>query len=76
MRSIKSKLLVVIVPIIYISLVLVAWMNHNKAKEFLEANFEELSFIHLENTQTMLDDAFRIHIDRLKALSIGTGLIS
>ncbi|MED0738724.1 methyl-accepting chemotaxis protein [Aneurinibacillus thermoaerophilus] len=47
-RSLKIKLLIVIIPLIVIALSFVAWINHNKAKEFLENNFREKAFIQLE----------------------------
>ncbi|MFE8697423.1 methyl-accepting chemotaxis protein [Cytobacillus sp. FJAT-53684] len=76
MKSLKTKLIVVIVPIICIALVLVAYINHNKAKEFLEEDFEKLSLTNLEKTQKELDGAFSIHIERLKGFSHSTEMSS
>lgn len=41
MKSIQYKLLAVILPVLIIALISVAYINHNKAKEFLEAEFNE-----------------------------------
>ena len=69
MRSLKTKLLAVLVPIMSIAFVLVAWMNYHKAKEMLESNFEQLSFITLENTQIELNKILNIHIERLNGFA-------
>lgn len=76
MNSIKTKLLAVIVPIICIALILVAYINHNKAKEFLEANFEKYSLASLDKTQEKLDAIFLIHIERLKGFAQSTDIIN
>lgn len=76
MKSIKTKLLAVIVPIICIALILVAYINHNKAQEFLEANFEKYSLANLEKTQEKLDNIFHIHIERLKGFAESSDIIS
>ncbi len=76
MNSIKTKLLAVVVPIICIALILVAYINQIKAKEFLEANFEKYSIANLEKTQEKLDDTFRIHIERLKGFAESSDVIS
>lgn len=76
MNSLKTKLLVVIVPIICIALILVAYINQSKAKEFLEANFERYSLANLEKTQEKLDDSFSVHIERLKGFAQSSDVIS
>lgn len=76
MNSIKTKLLVVIIPIICVALVIVSYLNHNKAKEFLEADFEELSYTQLEKTQKGLDDALKVQIEKLKGFSFSSDLLS
>jgi methyl-accepting chemotaxis protein len=55
-RSLKIKLLAVIIPIIMIALSFVAWLNHNKAKEFLESSFQERAFIQLELLNNKVTD--------------------
>jgi len=76
MKSIKTKLLAVIIPIICIALILVSYINHNKAKEFLEADFERLSLTNLEKIQGKLDDTFTVHIERLKGFAQSSDVIS
>lgn len=76
MNSIKTKLLMVIIPIVCVALVIVSYVNHNKAKEFLEADFEDISFSQLEKTQQGLDDALKIQIEKLKGFSFSSDLLS
>ncbi|MFE8699641.1 methyl-accepting chemotaxis protein [Cytobacillus sp. FJAT-54145] len=76
MNSIKTKLLMVMIPIICIALVGVAWLNQNKAKEFLIEGFEENSFVKLDRTQVKLDDALLIHIERLQGLAQSSDVIN
>ncbi|MDQ0157150.1 PDC sensor domain-containing protein [Robertmurraya andreesenii] len=76
MNSIKTKLLVVIIPIICIGLVVVSYLNHNKAKEFLEADFRDISYAELEKTQQGLDDALKVQIEKLKGFSFSSDLLS
>lgn len=76
MNSIKTKLLVVIIPIICIALVVVSYLNHNKAKEFLEADFRDISYAELEKTQQGLDDALKVQIEKLKGFSFSSDLLS
>lgn len=76
MNSIKTKLLVVMIPIICVALVVVSYLNHNKAKEFLEADFEELSYTQLEKIQMGLDNSLRIQIEKLKGFSFSSDLLN
>ncbi|MBN6187447.1 methyl-accepting chemotaxis protein [Aneurinibacillus sp. BA2021] len=55
-KSLKVKLLLVIIPLMMIALTFVAWLNHNKAKEFLESNFQERAFIQLELLNSKVND--------------------
>lgn len=76
MNSIKTKLLLVIIPIIVLALVIVSYLNHNKAKEFLEADFEEISSTELEKTKMGLDDALKIQVEKLRGFSYSSDLLS
>lgn len=76
MKSLKTKILAVIVPIICIALILVAYINHHKAKGFLEVEFEKYSLANLEKTQAKLDDTFTVHIERLKGFSQSSDILS
>lgn len=76
MNSIKTKLLIVIIPIICLALVVVSYLNHNKAKEFLEADFEEISYVQLDKTQTGLDDAMNKEIEKIKGFSFSSDILS
>lgn len=76
MNSIKTKLLVVFIPIVCVALVVVSYLNHNKAKEFLESDFEELSYTQLEKIQRGLDDSLKVQIEKLKGFSFSSDLLS
>lgn len=69
MKSIKSKLLFTLIPVIIIALAAVSWVNHNKAKDFLEETFEEKAFLQLENIKTIINDQLTLHIERLDSIS-------
>ncbi|MEZ2660105.1 methyl-accepting chemotaxis protein [Aneurinibacillus aneurinilyticus] len=64
-RGLKFKLLGVIVPLIVIALSFVAWLNHNKAKEFLESNFQERAFIQLDLLSNKVNDWLQQQRDRV-----------
>ncbi|MFT9850434.1 methyl-accepting chemotaxis protein [Aneurinibacillus sp. REN35] len=64
-KSLKAKLLLVIIPIIVIALSFVAWLNHHKAKEFLESNFKERAFIQLELLNSKVNDWLGQQKDRV-----------
>lgn len=68
-NSVKSKLLFVIIPILTIALIAVALINHNKAKGFLEDNFEEKSMVQLELLKTKLNERLTSHAERLKNIA-------
>ncbi len=69
MRSIRSKLLLLIIPVTVIALITVAYINHNKAKEFLEAGFEKNSLQEVALLQVKVNDWVQIHINRLQDMS-------
>lgn len=71
MKSIKSKLLMVIIPIMCLALIGMAWLNHNKAKEFLEQNFREKSMVELELLSIKLNDQLQMHVERLSNIATG-----
>lgn len=69
MKSIRSKLLMILVPVVIVALVLVATINHNKAKEFLEISFEENSILEIELLQVQINDWVQMHINRLQDMT-------
>ncbi|WP_461200702.1 methyl-accepting chemotaxis protein [Anoxybacillus sp. TBDG-1] len=69
MRSIRGKLLLVIMPIVIISLFLVAYLNHQKAKQFLEDQFEQTAKVELGRLQTAVDQWVTDHKKLIEGLS-------
>ncbi|WCN36892.1 methyl-accepting chemotaxis protein [Aneurinibacillus uraniidurans] len=49
MKSLRSKLLWMVLPILIASLSIIAWINHVKATEFLEQNFDEKATLQINN---------------------------
>ncbi|BAU29148.1 methyl-accepting chemotaxis sensory transducer with Cache sensor [Aneurinibacillus soli] len=47
MKSLRSKLLWMVLPILIASLSTIAWINHVKATEFLEQNFNEKAMLQI-----------------------------
>ncbi|HJV44587.1 MAG TPA: methyl-accepting chemotaxis protein [Bacillota bacterium] len=56
MKTLKSKLLFVFIPIVILSLGIIAYINHQKAKEFLEVNFQTEANIRVHFLQAKIDD--------------------
>ncbi|WP_163151359.1 methyl-accepting chemotaxis protein [Anoxybacillus sp. MB8] len=69
MRSIRGKLLLVIMPIVIISLFLVAYLNHQKAKQFLEDQFEQTAKVELGRLQTAVNQWVTDHKKLIEGLS-------
>ncbi|OEH94212.1 hypothetical protein BFG57_09170 [Bacillus solimangrovi] len=69
MKSIKSKLLLTLIPVMIVALVAVSWVNHNKAKEFLVKDFEEKAFLQLELIKSTIADDLTIHMERIKNIA-------
>ena len=76
MKSIKTKLLIVMVPIVCFALIGLAWINHNKAKEFLEQNFREKSLVELDLLTVKLNDQLQMHVERLSNIATGQEITS
>jgi len=76
MRSIQAKLLWTLIPIIVLALVGVAYLNHNKAKEFLEENFRGKSFVDINLLTEQLDHWFTIHEERVRHMAMATEIAS
>lgn len=76
MKSIKAKLLMVVVPIVCLALIGLAWINHTKAKEFLEQNFREKSLVELELLNVKLNDQLLMHVERLSNIATGQEMTS
>nr|WP_096200467.1 methyl-accepting chemotaxis protein [Bacillus sp. FJAT-45350] len=58
MKSLRYKLLIVVLPVLFIALVSVAFINHNKAKEFLEVEFNEKTEVSLEKARNDINNFF------------------
>ncbi|MGD8189536.1 methyl-accepting chemotaxis protein [Brevibacillus ginsengisoli] len=71
MRSIKTKLLSVIIPIMCLALIGVVWLNNSKAQDFLEQNFREKSMVDLDYLTTKLNDSLQMHVERLSNIATG-----
>ncbi|WLR49813.1 methyl-accepting chemotaxis protein [Bacillus tianshenii] len=69
MKSVKFKLLAIFIPILCLALLGVAWLNHNKAKEFLQQNFEENAMTQLELLQVKLDERLSKHVEILSNIA-------
>lgn len=70
MKSLKSKLLLMVIPIFIVALSAIAYMNHLKAKEFLVANFENEANIRLNLIQSKVDDWIALHKNTLTMLAL------
>nr|WP_096200737.1 methyl-accepting chemotaxis protein [Bacillus sp. FJAT-45350] len=74
MNSLRSKLLIVVLPVLVVALVLVAFINHNKAKEFLEIEFADKTEISLQDARKEIDHFFTQKVRELELLA-NTGII-
>lgn len=54
MKSLRGKLLWMVLPILIVSLSTIAWINHSKATEFLEQNFNEKAELQISNLKKEL----------------------
>lgn len=69
MKSLRFKLLLVVLPILTLALLLVAFINHNKAKEFLEIEFGEKTAVSLENATNYIDNYFEKRISQAEVMA-------
>lgn len=69
MKSVRGKLLLVIMPLVIISLFLVAYLNHQKAKQFLEDQFEQTAKVELGRLQTAVNQWIDDHRKLIEGLS-------
>ncbi|HHY22052.1 MAG TPA: HAMP domain-containing protein [Bacilli bacterium] len=69
MKSLRFKLLLVVLPILTIALSLVAFINHNKAKEFLEDEFSQKTAISLENATNFINNYFEKRISQAEVIA-------
>lgn len=72
MKSIRSKLLIMIIPILTISLIGIAWINHSKATEFLLQNFRDKSTVDLRNLQGNIEGWIQNQIGRMTTMASTT----
>lgn len=69
MKSIKYKLLFTLIPVVLVALAVVSIINHNKAKEFLEENFEDKAFIQLDNIKLSINNLLAVQQERLISIT-------
>nr|WP_179295489.1 methyl-accepting chemotaxis protein [Bacillus sp. FJAT-45350] len=69
MKSLRTKLLLVVLPVLVIALVLVAIINHNKAKEFLELEFAEKTEISLESARNDINNFFSQKVSEVELIA-------
>lgn len=69
MKSLRSKLLLVILPVIFVALSLVAFINHNKAKDFLEEEFSDKAEISLEKARSDINKFFEQKVREVEILA-------
>ncbi|MGD8189535.1 methyl-accepting chemotaxis protein [Brevibacillus ginsengisoli] len=72
MKSIKTKLLSVIIPILCFAMIGAGWLNNSRAQDFLEQNFREKSMVELELLTTKLNDSLQMHEERLANIATGS----
>lgn len=70
MKSLRFKLLLVVLPILTIALLSVAFINHNKAKEFLEMEFDQKTAISLDNATHYIDSYFEKRISQAEMIAL------
>jgi methyl-accepting chemotaxis protein len=75
-KSLKAKLLIVIIPLIVVALSFVAWINHNKAKEFLESSFKEKAFVQLSLLNIKVNGWLEKQKERITTMSSGLDIRS
>lgn len=75
MKSIRSKLLLIIIPILTISLIGISWINHSKATEYLLQNFRDKSAVDLSNLRGSIDGWLTNQVARLETLSSSEDVI-
>lgn len=69
MKSLRSKLLGVVLPILIVSLSTIAWINHSKATEFLEQNFNEKANLQLINLKKQISTWISVRESVLSTIS-------
>ncbi|HJV45417.1 MAG TPA: cache domain-containing protein, partial [Bacillota bacterium] len=69
MKSLKFKLLFMFIPIVILSLGTIAYINHQKAEDFLQTNFQNEANIKLRFIQSKIDDWTVLHKDELSLLA-------
>ncbi|MED0672750.1 methyl-accepting chemotaxis protein [Aneurinibacillus aneurinilyticus] len=69
MKSLRSKLLGMVLPILIVSLSTIAWINHSKATEFLEQNFNEKANLQLVNLKKQISTWISVRESVLNTIS-------
>lgn len=70
MHSLKSKMLMVMIPIFIVSLSIIAYINHVKAKEFLVANFQNEAQVKMNLIQSKVDGWLTSQMDALAVIAV------
>lgn len=69
LKSIRSKLLLIIIPILTVSLIGISWINHSKATEFLLQNFRDKSYVDLANLRENVNHWLQLHVERITVMA-------
>ncbi|WP_286883441.1 methyl-accepting chemotaxis protein [Aneurinibacillus sp. UBA3580] len=69
MKSLRSKLLGMVLPILIVSLSTIAWINHSKATEFLEQNFNEKANLQLTDLKKQITTWLSVQQSILNTIS-------
>ncbi|MGD8190150.1 methyl-accepting chemotaxis protein [Brevibacillus ginsengisoli] len=75
MKSIRTKLLLIIIPILTISLIGISWFNHSKATEFLLQNFRDKSAVDLSNLRGDIDSWVQNQVARITTMASSDNVI-
>ncbi|WCK55590.1 methyl-accepting chemotaxis protein [Aneurinibacillus sp. Ricciae_BoGa-3] len=70
MKTLRSKLLFLMIPIFVISLTMIAYINHNKAKDFLKQNFQQDAQGKLDFIQKSVDEWIQSKQDVIHTMAL------
>ena len=76
MKSLRTKLLVVMLPVLFIALTVVAYINHNQAQQFLEEEFTEKNEVILDKAQSDINHFFTQKISEVEIMAATDTLTS
>jgi methyl-accepting chemotaxis protein len=68
-KTLRSKLLGMVLPILIVSLSTIVWLNHSKAMEFLQQNFNEKANLQLTDVKKEISTWLTVHESMLITIS-------